>query len=320
MRRVKEEDKPCEARTDGLPCDFQEDGHKSVFVCRYCGRVGQRILSTSQGKVFEHDDEKNLRADKGKTTDPLTTVVSSSVYTSNTSNLAAGLTARDRTISFTKRKSEKEKNMEKYRHVLSEQCLKMQLNGATMDYCLELFDGYMKDMHTFPMHHIKAIILGALFYACKHGGAPRTPAELADQTHTKLREVRQGMKLVSKRCSMIMTSDVQKTSQNLVDRYCDELGLDMPFISKAREVDDKIRQYVEGKHSNTVAATDIALTFEWFYPPEQRRDQARIAELAGLKLATLRKSIAQVQEEMRKANKSPADIISVGASVVVPRV
>ena len=103
MRRVKEEDKPCEARTDGLPCDFQEDGHKSVFVCRYCGRVGQRILSTSQGKVFEHDDEKNLRADKGKTTDPLTTVVSSSVYTSNTSNLAAGLTARDRTISFTKR-------------------------------------------------------------------------------------------------------------------------------------------------------------------------------------------------------------------------
>lgn len=158
--------------------------------------------------------------------------------------------------------------MEKYRHVLSEQCLKMQLNGATMDYCLELFDGYMKDMHTFPMHHIKAIILGALFYACKHGGAPRTPAELADQTHTKLREVRQGMKLVSKRCSMIMTSDVQKTSQNLVDRYCDELGLDMPFISKAREVDDKIRQYVEGKHSNTVAATDIALTFEWFYPPE----------------------------------------------------
>lgn len=320
MRRVKDQERPCEARRDGLPCDFQEDGHKSVFVCKYCGRVGQRILSTSQGKVFEHEDEKNLRADKGKTTDPLTTVLGSTVYTSNTSNLAAGLTARDRTISFTKRKSEKERNMDKSRHDLLDQCARMKLNGATTDYCLELFDGYMKDVHTFPKHQIRAIFLGVLFYACKHVGSPCTPAELAKQTHEELKDVRQGMKLVWKRCNMIMTSDVQKTSQNLVDRYCGELHLDIRFMSKAREVDEKIRHYVEGKHPNTVAATDIALTFEWCFPPEQRTDQAEIARVAGLKLATLRKSIAQVQEQLKEAGKTPADIVSFGASVVVPRV
>ena len=80
---------PCEARGDGKPCEYEENTKSAELVCKHCGRVGERVFSAAQSRVFEAGDEKKLRADRGATLGPLGTTMGA-VYTSNTSSLYAG--------------------------------------------------------------------------------------------------------------------------------------------------------------------------------------------------------------------------------------
>ena len=84
---------PCEGRGDGKPCEYQENTKSAELVCKYCGRVGERVFSSAQSRVFDPSDEKKLRADKGPTLGPLGTTLGA-VYTSNTASLAYGMGPR----------------------------------------------------------------------------------------------------------------------------------------------------------------------------------------------------------------------------------
>ena len=84
---------PCEARGDGQPCEYEENERCAELVCKYCGRVGERVFSSAQAKVFDPSDEKKLCADRGRSLGPLGTTFGA-VYTSNTSSLAYGMGPR----------------------------------------------------------------------------------------------------------------------------------------------------------------------------------------------------------------------------------
>jgi len=304
----------CTARP-GMPCDFVEKNAEEV--CKYCGRVGRRILFTGQAKIFEPGDEKQKTADGGKSLGLPTTKMSGSVYTSNTSILNPGFKARDRTIVGIEKQKPKDVAIERNRHLLQDKCVQMQLSKKTQEECLDLFDKCV-EKGPIPRNQVNTYILGILFHGCKKGGSDITVRELARQTKQDEKTVRKGMKHVEKRCS-VSDDKVKVESSGLIERYCITLGMDSSFcykfVSNAKEVDRRIRQFLEGKKPNTVAATDIVLTLRWFYPEIETWTFNRIAEVAGLKPPTLRKSIAEVEAEMSKARCTAEDIVNYARSL-----
>jgi len=306
-----EDDRPCSRRPGGGPCEFLEDDKNAEMVCRFCGRVGRRILSTAQAKVFEHGDEKNLHADEGKQFGQLGTRMGS-VYTANASALNPGLVGRDRTIQFDKKRTAKDKTADSLRHELENQCTRMKLIGKTTNDALELFDFYVRNVKTLPKNQKVIIMLGVIFYACKINNDTRTVQELARQTGREPSEVRNGVKLISNKCGAFLTRDKVEPSK-LISRHCEQLGMKSEltnmFVNRAIVVDEHIHQYLEGKKPKTVAATDMALTYKWFFEGQLEWDEATIAEKLDLKPATLRKSIVKVEEEMRANGKTVKSII-----------
>jgi len=301
----------CEAR-QGKPCVFQEKNAEEV--CIYCGRIGKRILFTGQQKVFEHGDEKNLHADGGKALgDPGTKM--GEVFSSNASSLTPGYRERDRTIvapGFEKRKP-RDAAIENFRHMLDSQCERMQLSKKTKNDCMDLFNHCARN-GILSKSQITPLLLGILFHGCKKGDLQLTVKDLAKMTKQKEETVRKGMKIVGERCSAMLDREKVESS-SLIHRYCIRLGMDASFmnmfVSNAKSVDEKIRQFLEGKKPNTVAATDIYLTLKWFYsdPYAESWSLSKIAEAADLKATTLRKSIADVQKGMSDSGMTSDRIV-----------
>lgn len=302
----------CPRNPTGGPHDYQEDKRTAEMVCRHCGAVGHKIYSTALPKVFEDKDEKNLTSDPGKQIGQMGTRMGS-VYSSSLTSLQPGLTARDRTLHFTTRRRAKDRMAEEFRHDLEDQCVRMNLKRRTINDCLELFDEYVRAAPTLPRSQKLAIMLGVIFHGCRKNDDTRTVQELARQTQRPEKEVRNGMKLVSRRCNAF--DDKRKVEPiKLISRYCQNLRLKPEFmnmfVTNAQTVGMHINQYLEGRKANTVAATDIVLTFRWFYDGKCVWDEAQIAQLSKLKVTTLRKSIAKVEEEMKKDRKTVAEIIA----------
>jgi len=309
MSRFTEPVAMCEARR-GFPCEFQEKN--SEEVCKWCGRVGKRILYTGQQKVFEHGDEKNLHADEGKSLGTPGTKMGE-VFSSNASSLNPGYRERDRTIVRPEKRKARDTAIEKYRHDLETQCQRMQLSRRTTNDCMELFD-LCTQKGVLSSSSFITLELGILFHGCKKGDLQLTVKDLAKMTKQSEERVRKGMKIVGERCAILMDKETVESS-GLIQRYCTRLGMDSSFmtmfVSNAKSVDGKIRQFLIGKKPNTVAAADIFLTLKWFYPDSitESWPLIRIAESADLKPTTLRKSIADVQKGMEESHLTSDKIV-----------
>jgi len=300
---------PCSGRQDGGSCVFLEDEKNAEMVCKFCGKIGRRILSTAQPKVFDRSDEKNLHAEQD--TDSIQNPTLGNVFTSDTGSLNPGLTGCDRTLAFTRKKSAKDKLAEEWRRELQSQCGRMMLKARTTKECVELFNEYVKMARTLPKKKRNTIMLGIIFYACKNNSDQRTILELARQTKTSEKEVRAGMKMVEKKCFAFM--DKRKVEpMDLIPRYCKMMKPEIrdSFIANASIVAEHIHQFLEGKKPSTVAATDIVLTFKWFYNGIADWSEADVADMAKLKLTTLKNSVAKVEKEMRSSGLSVAAIIA----------
>jgi len=215
------------------------------------------------------------------------------------------------TIEFTVKKKAKDRLAEEWRHDLEEQCVRMKLKGKTTDDCLDLFNEYVRVAPTLPKRKKNAIMLGVIFYACTKNDDQRTIQELARQTSRPEKEVRTGMKLIEKRCHVFQDKRRVEPS-DLIPRYCQRMtpAFKNLFVANARVVAEYIHQFLEGKKPKTVAATDIILTYRWFYDGTAEWDESQIAELAKVKLATLRSSIAKVEEEMKSSGLSVSTIVA----------
>jgi len=267
-------------------------------------------LFTGQQKVFEHGDEKNLHADEGKPLG-LSGTKMGEVYTANASSLTPGYKARDRTLIAGDKRRPKDAKIEGYRHKLEDQCNQMKLSRRTLNDCLSIFDRVAAS-GPIAVQQVIPIILGILFYGCKQSDCPVTINELARQTGKSEPDIRKGMKIVAKRAPPSILP-AKMDSSNLISRYCTQLGMSDPFlpqfISVAKEVDYKIRVFLEGKKPNTVAATDIILTLKWFHPSDTRWSVTDVARIANLTPATINKSIESVEKGMKEKMMTPESIV-----------
>jgi len=288
------------------PCEFEFDEKISEMVCIHCGKVGRRVLFTGQAKVYEHGDESKLNADNGKHLSGPETTLSSEAYSSNRGGLSAGYTAADRTkIGVVQPSKTKNKKIQGYRRQLLDYCRKINLNGKTQDECLKLFDDIVFDSkNTICKTQSIQILMGVIFHGCRRCCFPVTVKDLAVKTGESKNNVRNGLKIVEKKCRGSMVK-ITNTSSSLIEEYCRRLGMKKPFIfrfvSNAHIVDNKIHEYLIGKKPSTVAATAIYLTLEWFYSGSRELSDQTIAKTVEISIDTLNKSIKIVKEEMKTA-------------------
>jgi len=321
---MEDKPRPCVSRGGGLPCEFEEDLNSAELVCKFCGLVGARILSAEDEKVYDEEDNKNLRSD-GSTE----TTLSQKAYNANVSGLGSGFTAADRTIPFFKKLTRREKMKYHYLFLLKQQCARMKLGGKASDLCLELFSQYADNAKSFSEKKMPDIMLGVIFHACAKMdyGYQRRIAELSRQTGIPQANIRNGMRLIENVCRV--SEDKHKTEPvYFIPRYCrnllsSKLNIQLPngrtdplanrtlnlFDSKANAVAEYVNQFLEGRKPNTVAATDIALTQKWFYEKQIDLSVQEIAKGTDVTLKTLNSTIEKVEEEMKARRMDTAAIV-----------
>jgi len=321
---MEDKPRPCVSRGGGLPCEFEEDLNSAELVCKFCGLVGARILSAEDEKVYDEEDNKNLRSD-GSTE----TTLSQKAYNANVSGLGSGFTAADRTIEFKRRYKAREKRKLHYLALLKKQCAKMSLGGKASDYCIKLFTEYADNAKSFSEKKMPEIMLGVIFHACTKMdyGFQRRIAELSRQTGVPEAQIRNGMKLIESVCK-VSQGKYKTEPLYFIPRYCqnllyDKLHVQMPngqidpvanyalnqFTSKADAVARYVNEFLEGKKPNTVAAADIALTVKWFYGMRIDLSDSEIAQGTDVTLKTLKSTIEKVEKEMEAHGLDTAAIV-----------
>ncbi|CAO1613986.1 unnamed protein product [Sympodiomycopsis kandeliae] len=288
------------------PPNLTEEYSSGDLVCADCGLVvGDKIVDTrSEWRTFANEDGDDPSR-VGQASNP--------ILDGLTESLETRISSRDggTGLSFALQRAANRSGgngSNNHRHILDgfdsiqNKVERMSLPKSAGEAAKQLFRR-VQDERIMRGKRNEAIIAAVLFVACKQSGNPRTFNEVAKVTGVGKRQIadcfkelqatfdlgqsdvlRPGMNSNGTGGGITVTSAV-----NLVNRFCNLLGLEQAVVRSTEEIAEVIREkgILDGRSPVTVAAACIYLsTTIWGVA----RSTKRIAEATGVSPVTIKSS------------------------------